>query len=184
MVEKRGLMQISRKKNAQVWIETVTYTLIGLSIIGAMMAVLIPRINEMTDKAVILQTIEALNALNDQFSEVLISSGSQILVEEFMLKKGELTINPADETIFYTLKDTNYVSGEIGQWIKRGDIFILNKELVGKKHDIVLLLNYSNYNITYYDKDEEKTFTSASTPYSFLIQNKDAGSRQINFETP
>lgn len=183
MIKKRGVVQIFNNKNAQVWIETVTYTLIGLAIIGAMMAVLIPRVNQMTDRAVITQTIDALNVLNDQFAEVAVYSGSQRNIE-FMLKKGELLINPVDETISFTLKNTNLLYSQVGELIERGDIFILTKEITSKKYDITLMLNYSNYNLTYYDKDNEKIFTSASTPYRFLIQNKDGASKQINFETP
>ena len=93
------------QKRGQIWIETVIYTLIGLAIIGAMMAVLIPRINQMSDKIVIAQTIDALNVLNDQLSEVAIYSGSQRNIE-FMLKKGELAINPVAETITFSLKNT------------------------------------------------------------------------------
>jgi len=37
-------------KRAQVWVETVIYTLIGLSIMGVVLAVAIPKINETKDK--------------------------------------------------------------------------------------------------------------------------------------
>ena len=37
-------------KRGQVWVETVIYTLIGLAIIGVVMAAALPKINERKDE--------------------------------------------------------------------------------------------------------------------------------------
>ena len=48
-------------KEGQIWIETVLYTLIGLSLIGLTLTFVMPRINASKDIATIEQTMESLN---------------------------------------------------------------------------------------------------------------------------
>jgi len=181
MIKKRGLMQISKNKRAQIWIETVTYTLIGLTIIGALMAVLLPRIQQMQDKATINEITNSLNSINNQFTEVSLYSGSQ---REIFLRinKGFYTLDPVNEVFYYTLKDSGLKYSQPGESIQSGDIIITTIAKSSKKYDITLLLNYSSFNITYQDKDVEKVFAGAAVPYRLLIQNKDGPNKQINFE--
>jgi len=167
------------KKKGQIWIETVTYTLIGLAIIAAVMAVMIPRINQASDRAVISQTIDSLNALNSQVAEVTISSGSQREIA-IAVKKGEYFIDSRANSIRYVLNSTGVLYSEPGVEITNGDIVIKTSSNSGKKYSVSLELRYPNFNITYRDKDDIKSFTSAPTAYRLLIQNK--GSKQINFE--
>lgn len=169
------------KKRGQVWIETVTYTLIGLTIIGAIMAVMLPRINQANDRIVIAQTIDSLNSINNQMSEVTLSSGSQREIS-LVVKKGEYIIDSLNNSIYYVLDGTNLLYSEPGEEIKNGDVYYKTEIKTGKKYTITLKLDYSNFNITYRDKDEEKRLTSAPTAYNLLIQNKDSLTRQINFE--
>jgi len=44
---------IKSKKKGQVWIETVTYTLIAFVLIGLILAFVKPKIDELQDKALI-----------------------------------------------------------------------------------------------------------------------------------
>ena len=48
------------QKRAQVWVETVTYTLIGLTIIGLLIAGIKPKIEESRDKSIINQIKRSL----------------------------------------------------------------------------------------------------------------------------
>ena len=45
-------------RKGQIWIETVIYTLIGLALIGLVLAILTPKIKEFGDRQIIEQTIE------------------------------------------------------------------------------------------------------------------------------
>ena len=57
-------------KKGQVWVETVIYTLIGLAVIGLLLAVAKPKIDQMKDRALIDQAVEAMEAINSKIYEV------------------------------------------------------------------------------------------------------------------
>jgi len=63
-------------KSGQAWVETVIYTLIGLSIIGIVLGVATPKIKELTDKAIIDQTISAMNDLDNKIVAVQVAAGN------------------------------------------------------------------------------------------------------------
>ena len=58
----------SRPKRSQVWVETVIYTLIGLAVIGILLAAAKPKIDEMRDKLVVEQTIDSMNSIDEKIS--------------------------------------------------------------------------------------------------------------------
>lgn len=159
------------EKRGQVWVETVVYTLIGLAIIGSILAIVTPRITNMNDKLILTQTIGSMNRLNEQLRDALSAAGSQREIQ-LAVKKGEYFIDSPNDKIYYYLKNTGYLYSQPNVSIKQGDIFILTTEKQNKKYDISLMLNYSAYNITYSDKDINKTLTSAPTAYRLLILNK------------
>ena len=160
-----------KSKTAQVWIETVVYTLIGLAIIGTILAVVTPKIVQMNDKLTITQTIDSMNRLNEQIREALSAVGSQ---REILLnvKKGEYFIDAPGDRIYYYLKGTGYMYSQPNVSITQGDIKVLTTEKPGKKYDISLMLNYSAYNITYNGEDKNRTLTSAPTAYRMIIVNQ------------
>jgi len=159
-----------RGKIAQVWIETVIYTLIGLAIIGTLLAVTTPKINQLKDKAIITQTIESLNNLNQQIQNTLIASGNKRTVS-LTIKKGEYVIDSVNNNIYYVMKGTNLLYSQLNQSQKQGDITILTEEM-NNRYNIYLILNYSSYNITYQDEDKNRALTSAPAAYNLLIENK------------
>ena len=55
-MKKRGLVSKRSDKKAQVWIETVIYTLIALALIGTVLAFVKPKIQEIQDKIVKIQS--------------------------------------------------------------------------------------------------------------------------------
>jgi hypothetical protein len=76
-------------KRGQIWVETVIYTLIGLSLIGLVLAIVTPKINDYRDRTVIDQTIESLNLFDEKVGEVLGAPGNARVVE-FRMKRGNL----------------------------------------------------------------------------------------------
>ena len=111
-----------RNNKAQVWVETVIYTLIGLAIIGILLAAARPKIDSMKDKLVIEQTIESLNKLNSKIKEVQIAPGNK---REITLKisKGTLTINSIDDEITWIL-ESGYQYSEPNIEVSIGDLNI------------------------------------------------------------
>jgi hypothetical protein len=173
MNKKRGC------RRGQVWIETVIYTLIGLAIIALLISIINPRINQMKDRAVLGQTIDSLNAINSKVVETLSSAGNTRTVE-LGVKRGEYVIDSNSNVIYFVLKDSSYVYSQLNQTVPASrdidSITVVNKG----KYSVSLILNYSNYDITYSDKDIEKVLTPASASYTLLIENK--GDKKLNFK--
>ena len=75
-------------KKAQIWIETVLYTLIGLALIGIVLTIVTPKINEQKDRSVIEQSIEALNNFDSKITETLDRGGGNVRsIPVFSIKK-------------------------------------------------------------------------------------------------
>lgn len=188
MHEKRGYSRLCfsidesflNTKRSQIWIETVIYTLIGLVILGILLSIVTPKINQIRDKTILTQTIDSLNVLNEEISETLIAPGNK---REVLLSvsKGEYVIDAKNETIYYLLKDSTYMFSQLDQVTASGNILVLTKK--GKKnYDVYLTLNYSSYNITYEGKDIIREFTQAPVPYRLLIENKEGTDKKINIQ--
>jgi len=80
------------KKTAQVWIETVLYTLIGLALIGLALGFIIPKVNEARDKSLVEQSISSLSTLDEKINEVIQRGPGNRRTADFSMKKGELYI--------------------------------------------------------------------------------------------
>jgi len=169
-------------KKSQVWVETVIYTLIGLSIIGILLAVVTPKINDIKDKAIITENINSLKDINQQLQNTLLSPGNKRQIT-LPVKKGEYVIDSVNDTIYYVMRDTNFMYSQVGQEQTSGELTRLTVQKNGD-YDVYLILNYKNFNITYQNKDMNRILTSAPTPYTLLIENRGAinGVTQINIE--
>jgi type II secretory pathway pseudopilin PulG len=171
MVKRKFILNSKKNKRAQVWVETVLYTLIGLAIIGLLLAATKPKIDSTKDEFVIQQTIKALNQIDDKISEIKAADGNQRNID-FQISRGELKITPETSTISWILKDSAYrmseenliveVAGNIkGVTLKNGD-----------NYDIKLFLNYTGINILKQDNgDNELTLNPARIPYRIMVRN-------------
>jgi|SRR3989344_5746089 len=166
---------LKNKKLSQVWIETVIYTLIGLTVIGLLLSFAKPKIEAIRDKAVIDQTINALTDLDKQISDIIIAPGN-IRYAFFTIKRGELTINPSQDTIEYVLKNSKYIYSELNKnattiKMNLGTLYI--KTEGNKSVDVKLWIDYSEYlDIKYNMVDTQKTISAAAIPYKIGLNNK------------
>lgn len=171
------------RKKSQIWIETVIYTLIGLTILAIVLSIAIPQIEKIKDREVIKQTTIALNVLNSKISSVEESRGS-IGIVEFKIAKGRFEINADTNQIIYVLENTGLELSEVGGKVQEGDIFIETKKY-GSKYNIFLSLNYSNsLNITNKLEKNTKTLQPSSSSYKIQIENLgfDEASQLINID--
>ncbi len=155
------------EKKAQVWVETVIYTLIGLAIIGILLAVIRPQINSMRDKLVIEQTIDSLNKFDGIMS---ISEGNRRKID-FKISKGSLFIDGKNDNVYWILEDSKNKYSEPGSVISLGVINLLTTEDNGR-WDVNLSIDYSDLNITYYKEDKLRKLEAAGTAYSIFAENK------------
>ncbi len=182
MTLKRG----SFSTKSQIWVETVIYTLIGLTIMGIILSVVTPKINQINDKTLLSQTKDAMIQLNEQIQDLLTSTGQQRDVL-LTIKKGEYFIDGPGNSISFSLKGTKALISQPDELIKSGDIDILTKTKTNSRYDVYFILNYSQYNITYNGKDVNKTFTPAPAGYRLLLINAGSSSptspKQIDIQS-
>ncbi len=162
-------MVILSRRRGQIWVETVIYTLIGIALIGLVLAILTPKIKEFRDRSVIEQTIESLNVFDSKLVDVLDAPGNKRKVT-FGLERGTVFIDSLNNTIRYVLEESNVRYSEPGISLDIGRINVTTEELT-EGYTITLYLSYV-YNITFNGKDESEQFTPVSIPYDFFIENK------------
>ena len=153
----------------QVWVETVIYTLIGLSLIGLVLSLVTPRINEYRDRATIEQTIESMSVIDGKINEVLQAPGN-VRVVDFRMKQGALYFDAMNDTIFYVLDGTSAVYSEVGQEASIGRVSVLT-ERKGSDYTVTLTLPYS-VNIDYSINQTVRKYTAASLPYRFSFTHE------------
>lgn len=159
-------------KIGQIWIETVLYTIIGLTLIGIALSIATPKINESRDRAIIEQTISSLGVWDERIGEVVDKGpGNKRTIPAFTMKHGELIINSTNDEILFVVGGLSKPYSEPGFEIRDGNVRI-KSYLEGKSAYLVLKLSYENIaNITYAGAETEKKFTASSTAYSFSIAN-------------
>ncbi len=161
---------MATKKRGQVWVETVLYTLIGLALMGLVLAFIMPKINESKDRLVIEQTISSLSVLDEKIIEVSSAPGNVRQVD-FLMKKGDMHINASTDKVIFIIEELGSAFSEPGVEIDFGGRMKIFTEETGKEEfRVSLILSYSS-NLTYENTDDLKIFNPASTPYVFSINN-------------
>lgn len=170
------------RKDGQIWIETVIYTLIGLSIIGLVLAAALPKINQKKDSIIIGQSIQALNNINYKIYDVQKSVGNRRIMDLY-IKKGYIVINMDDNSISWVI-DSSFKYSEVGLPISLGVMNITTEK--GNPWKVILKLKY-NADIRYNDADSgTKELDAAPTPYKLIIEypkNNQDGNAIINLNT-
>jgi len=158
-------------KKGQIWIETVIYTLVGLAMIGLVLAMITPKINQTKDKAIIDQTIDALRLIDSKIGEVTQEGPGNVRNVEFGIRRGSISFNLTDDEIVYEMDDSRILYSEPGLETSIGKINILTIE-GDRTHKIVLKLKCEG-DLVFNDRSGEissgiKKFTAA--PTSILVQ--------------
>jgi len=159
------------KRKGQIWIETVVYTLIGLALIGIILAIITPKINDSRDKIIVEQATSAMNDFGEKIREVLDRPvGNKRVIDEFLMKRGEFQIDGVNDQVVFLLDGLGNPYSEPGVPVESGWVTILTEQ--GQKdYAVRLSLDYnSTTNITYRGEDVLKQFGPTSIPYSFSIE--------------
>jgi len=161
---------VCKNRNAQVWVETVLYTLIAFTIIGLVLTYVKPEIEKFQDKAVIKQSITIMSDLDSKISEVEKNGEGNKRVLDVAIKKGYLRIEGLNDSLVFEIESI-YPYTEPGEKYYEQGIEISTLEKSGK-NKITLLSNYSEtLNITYIGKEETKILPQSSTFYRISIEN-------------
>lgn len=153
-------------KQGQIWVETVIYTLIAFTLMGLVLAFVVPKIGEIQDKGVIEQSIGVLQDI-DSLIRGLGGPGNQRVLE-LGIQKGSITIDSIGEKIFFDL-ESKYQYSEPGENISVGKIDVYT-ETRGKLNMVTLTLNYwGEYNLT--SQEDIKKLSQAPVPYTISISD-------------
>lgn len=168
-------------KKSQIWVETVIYTLIGLAIIGVLLSILKPVIEEKKDQLIIGQSIDVLNAIESKIEDVRYYGVGNSRPIEISIKKGVLKINGQDDNIEFLIESRHQYS-QLNQSIMTGKINATTIKK-GSMYDVSLKLNYKGVlNITFDKEDQVKILQTASTPYNIFVANLGSSSNMVNID--
>ncbi len=160
---------IKKNRTGQVWIETVIYTLIGLSLIGLTLAILTPKIKEFRDRSLIEETLSSMNLFDSKINEILDAPGNRRRID-LALDKGVLSIDSIDDSLKFLLKNSKVKYSEPGVSLEIGRVNITTLKN-GENYDIKLEIFYL-HNISFEGKEDNVEFTPVSIPYKFFVENK------------
>lgn len=167
------------EKKAQVWVETVIYTLIAFSLIAAVLAFAKPKIDEAQDKAIIEQSIGMMKQIDSTIRDVQSVSGNKRILD-IAIKDGSLIINGEEDSISFEI-DSKYQYSEVGTDIPDGNLIIKTEEK-GSDYYVKIKYSKSNINITYGLEEGEKRFAKAGTSYKISFTNKGTIGEKLNID--
>lgn len=193
IASERNKQNNRKNKKAVIWVSTVIYTLIGLSVMALLLAVIRPKIAEMKDSFVIKQTVSALSELDGIIVEIRQAVGN---TREYVLylSRGEFKVHCEEGTqyIEWSLPDSHYMFSEPSElsnpiWISVAGSIKGFTQKRGSLYAVTLRLNYGsdygNLDLTFNGADKDKTLQPAKTAYSLWLENKGlnlAGKQQID----
>jgi type II secretory pathway pseudopilin PulG len=171
-MKKRG-----KKQKGQIWVETVVYTLIALTLIGVVLAIVKPKIEESQDKAIIEQSVDIIKNVDSIVRDIKRAPGNQRIVE-LGIKKGVLKVDGVNDRIVFEIESRYEYSepskpGEPEKYITDEVVGITISTVdLGKFNNVTLTKDYSDeYNLKYSRGDVERSITKAANPYRLLISN-------------
>lgn len=171
-------MKIMKKEDrGQVWVETVIYVLIGLSLIALVLAFVMPKINEKKDIIIVEQTIDSLNVFDDKINTVVETGQGNKRIIDFNMKRGGLFFYTGQNKIVFVIEDLSKPYSELDKEINVGRIKVKTTK-AGKTNKVELTLEYKGIDLTFDSKNDAllpKKFTRSSTPYRFAIENGGIG---------
>ena len=157
-------------KKTQIWVETVIYTLIILVIIGVLIALLRPAIEEKKDQVLLDKSADMLNAIDNAIEDLRFYGAGNSAPVEIQITKGKIVINGEQDYILFTTR-SNYMYSELNETISRGKLNVTTVSK-GKDYEVTFTLYYRGLvNITWNRQDIEKTINYAPNVQRIWIAN-------------
>lgn len=159
-------------KRGQVWIETVIYTLIALTMIAVVLGYVRPKIAQMQDRAIIEQSISLMKDIDSELLTMGGAGNQRIL--EIGIRQGRLIIDGVKDRLIFEMDSASQYS-EPGKVRGDGNLNILTQSR-GNYNNITITRDYINeYNLTYQLTDTIKTIEKSTSPYKLRIYNRGQG---------
>ena len=169
-MKKRVRNVFSRK--AQIWVETVIYTLIAFIMIGIVLAFAKPKIEEFQDKTIVEDSVKMMEGIENIITEIDRRGAGNQRTIKLEMKKGMLKIVGFDDEMEFVI-DSRYKYSEEGADFQEGNI-VINTKGKGGLNTITMTRYYSSkYDLTYKgDANGLKTINPSATAYNLIILNK------------
>lgn len=164
-------MRNIKNSKAQVWVETVLYTLIGIILIGLVLTFAYPKINASKDRTIVEQSINSLRDLDEVISLVNLRGPGNVKTYELTLKKGELIIDGKAEKISLILTGLSSAYSEPGVSIENGRVNIMTTKKQ-KTYETELNLTYSQINLAFEGIDQVEKISASPAINKFLVSNE------------
>ena len=166
-------MRRINNKKGQVWVETVIYTLIGLAIMGLILAGAKGPIDRRRDTIVIEQSIESMGNINEKIYEVQRATGNRRAVD-LKIGSGKVIFDMANSSIIWEI-ESSFEYSELDERIPYGTVDVLTE--IGSPYKVSLIMSYPAINFKYEERTsgQHELFTSPM-PYQILIENMGTGS--------
>ena len=157
------------KKRGQVWVETVTYTLIAFVLIGMLLVFVQPKIQQMQDHSVIDQSLSMMKQIDSTVQEVAQAGVGNKREVQISLSAGSILFNSTDNSITFEL-DGSYMYSEPDQTYHDGNIIVTTIQK-GNIYIVTLKKKFIDYNMTYNNQKIIKKILKTGTPYNLYITN-------------
>lgn len=182
------ILEFLKYEKGQVWVETIVYTLIALSLIGLFITFAKPKMEEIQDKSIIEQSTDILEEINGVIISMTQGGPGNQRIIEMGIKKGIFEIDGINNQLSFEIEGKyTYTEpgdgGVQGPYIQVGNL-LASTQKRGKVSTVTLLSNYSSiYDIKYKGGEVAKSITRAPIPYKLIISNEGeaGGIPVINF---
>ena len=162
---------LNKNNKAQVWVETVIYTLIAFIMIGIVLAFAKPKIEEFQDKTIVEDSVKMMEDIENIITEIDRRGAGNQRAIKLEMKKGMLKIVGFDDEIEFVI-DSRYKYSEEGTDYQEGNI-VINTKGKGGLNTITMTRNYgSKYDLTFKGMNDMKTINPSATAYNLIILNK------------
>lgn len=159
------------KKRGQIWVETVIYTLIVLTMIGLVLSFVLPRVLELQDQTILERSKDMIMEIDNVLLSISRGGVGNRRSIDLNIRKGDLIID-GEKNIITFIMESSYIYSEPGQIITDGRIKIYT-EKIGEIGITNFTINYEeDYNMTYNGELRKTTFSQATIPYQLLVSNE------------
>jgi hypothetical protein len=162
-------MRRSRKKG-QIWVETVIYTLIGLAIIGIVLAVAKPKIDDKKSEILIEQAIESLKNIDQKIGIIENAGPGNRRTVEVELGSGVINIDAEEDKISWVL-DSHVQYSELDAQIGLGKLIVTTT----KGNPFTVTIDAIQSADIQFEDDQTselvKTLTKSPLPHTIIIEN-------------
>jgi len=160
-------------KKGQIWIETVLYTLVGLAIIGTILAFVKPAIEEKRDSIALQQGVEILNEIDKNIEEIIYYGIGNSRAISINLRKGRLVIDSEEDAIKFEM-ESKHMFSQPNTPVSIGKIKVLTEQKAKKLFNVEMKILYkiNEVNVTFNNQDTEKILQPSVALYRMIATNK------------